>query len=285
VRAARRIERRFRSPICPALWIISEPKSNEWRVTSGRIEQERTLPDGLIALREELQLSEIMRLIERTARWVAPETFRLLPIWFPEYARGVYFYKGNSSQPQLNKSRQTGIAEHKREVNVYANKALTRALGLRSDGRQNWSCCHVWGIDDALYQANNTVVQDRCFYSCVANMVLLPTPLKAFTDAMPDVKAMLRICARNLYGWHCPHESMAKTIADIDAWHDWSSYPASWPRDPGGAPPPGVMQLDDRIRSDAKARLTRIRSDLDQAGPHYPKNEVHAVLAYWHIEI
>jgi hypothetical protein len=47
------------------------------------------------------------------------------------------------------------------------------------------------------------------FFSCVGNMVLLPTPLKAFTDTMPEIKSMLRICARNLYGWQCDHESMS----------------------------------------------------------------------------
>jgi len=53
------------------------------------------LPDGPVALREEMKLAEIMRLIERTARWVAPETFRLLPVWSPEYARRTLFYKAN----------------------------------------------------------------------------------------------------------------------------------------------------------------------------------------------
>src|SRR6266702_2259452 len=96
--------------------------------------QTRTLPDGLLALQQELQLTEIMRLIERTARWVAPETFRLLPVWFPEYARRVLFYKANWSEPQMNKNRETGASEHKREVNNYANAALTQALGHRSTG-------------------------------------------------------------------------------------------------------------------------------------------------------
>lgn len=117
-----------------------------------------TLRDGLEALREELELSEIMRLIERTARWVAPETFRQLPVWFPEYARGGYFYKADWSQPRMNKDQRTGMSEHKREANTYANKTLTRALGLRSDDRPNWSCCHIWGVDDASYQKSNEVV-------------------------------------------------------------------------------------------------------------------------------
>ena len=49
-------------------------------------------------------------------------------------------------------------------------------------------------------------------------MVLLPTPLKAFTDTMPEVKAMLRICGRSLYGWECDHESMKETNAALDDW-------------------------------------------------------------------
>ncbi len=51
--------------------------------------------DGLDAVRAELSLAEIMRLIERTARWVAPETFRLLPVWYPEHSRRGLFYKSN----------------------------------------------------------------------------------------------------------------------------------------------------------------------------------------------
>ena len=64
-------------------------------------------------------------------------------------------------------------------------------------------------MDDARYQLSNVIVMDRRFFSCVGNMVLLPTPLKAFTDTMPEIKSMLRICARNLYGWQCDHESMS----------------------------------------------------------------------------
>lgn len=91
-------------------------------------EGKRTLPNGLDALREEMQLSEIMRLIERTARWVAPKTFELLPLWYPKYARRAYFYKTNWSTPQMNKNQKTGISEHKRDGNLYTNKALTHAL-------------------------------------------------------------------------------------------------------------------------------------------------------------
>jgi hypothetical protein len=203
------------------------------------------LPDGLTALRDALKLSEVMRQIEHTARWVDPATFRLLPLWYPEHARRCYFYKNNWSEPQMNKNRQSGHTEHKREGNVHANLALTHALGLRSDDRPNWSCCHIWGIDDALYQEANAIVQDRRFFSCVANMVLLPTPLKAFTDTMQEVKAMLRICARYLYGWHCDHEGAAEGFAAIEGWTDWSAYPQSWPTAQRATLPKGGAKVDD----------------------------------------
>src|SRR3954465_13340831 len=98
-----------------------------------------------------------MRLIERTARWVDPHTFRLLPVWYPEYARRSPFYKANWSEQQLNKNRATGMSAPKQEGNLYANKALTFALGLRSGDRRNWSCCHIWGIDDQFYQEENAI--------------------------------------------------------------------------------------------------------------------------------
>ena len=245
----------------------------------------KTIPDGLEALRAELQLSEVMRLIERTARWVDPATFKLLPLWYPEYARRAYFYKTNWSEPQMNKNRQTGHTEHKREGNLYANKALTHALGLRSDDRPGWSCCHIWGVDDPLYQEANAVVQDRRFYSCVANMVLLPTPLKAFTDTMPEVKAMLRVCASNLYGWTCEHEGMTEVAAIVGKWNGWDAYPALWPRSPGACSVPGIMPLDDGIRKSAVGRLARIKSDLVSAGPYYPRDDVRVALDFWKIAI
>lgn len=239
--------------------------------------------DGLDALRAELSLAEIMRLIERTARWVDPETFRLLPVWYPEHSRRGLFYKSNWSEPQLNRNRQTGVTVHKHEGNLYANKALTHALGLRGDDRPNWSCCHIWGIDDATYASTNLIVQDPRYYSCVANMVLLPTPLKAFTDVMPEVKAMLRTCAFHTYGWRCGHDAVA--AVDIEAPGKDPAYPPSWPNEVRAGLPLGVVPLNPSIKRDAERRLQRVRHDLEHAGPFYPREQVRAVLDYWHIAL
>lgn len=243
------------------------------------------LPDGLEALRKELPLTEIMRLIERTARWVDPETFKYLPVWYPEYARNVLFYKADWSEPQMNRNRQTGVANHKAEGNRYANEALTEALGLSRKDRPNWSCCHIWGVDDDRFQTNNTVVQDRRYFSCVANMVLLPTPLKAFTDVMPEVKLMLRVCSFNLYGWSCEHEDVSDIAGQVAAWASWETYPKSWPRPGSGRLPRGTVKFSAQIKASADKMKQRIRKDLEAARPYYPREEVQKVLDHWRIAL
>lgn len=243
------------------------------------------LPDGLEALCSELSLSDIMRLIERTARWVDPKTFAYLPVWYPEYARRSLFYKANWSEPQMNKSRQTGLSVHKSEGNIHANKALTLALGLRADDRPNWSCCHIWGVDDAAYQLSNAVVQDPRFFSCVANMVLLPAPLKAFTDVIHEVKMMLRVCSFQFYGWLCDHEEVKVAAAAVEDWRNWESYPSSWPKPGRNSTPLGVHPFSEKIKLAADRRIANIRRDIDFAGQHYPKNEVRAVLEYWKVSL
>lgn len=243
------------------------------------------ISDGLEALRSVMKLGEIMSLIERTARWVAPETFQLLPLWYPEHARKSLFYKKNWSEPLTNTNRQSRVTIHKSESNTNANEALTLALGLKRTMRPNWSCCHIWGIDDSRNQSSNTVVSDYRFYSCVGNMVLLPTPLKAFTDTMPEVKAMLRICARNVYDWHCDHDDLADVITALDGWTNWDDYPKTWPRRPGEKRPMGTVDLNATIKANAEKRLTAIRRDLEHAGQYYPREQVKAALSYWNITL
>jgi hypothetical protein len=237
--------------------------------------------DGLEALRKHIGLKEIMSLIERTAQWVSPETFRYLPVWYPEFSRRACIYKSNWSEKQLNKNGTTGDATQKYEANINASNALTLALGLKKRERPNWSCCHIWGIDDASFQKSNRVVSDPHFYSCVANMVLLPTPLKAFTDTMLEVKAMLRICSKNLYGWHCDHPDLDAAGSEITNWTAWDAYPASWPTSKCERVPIGTVPFSPTIKAYADRRLERIRKDLVSAGNYYPREQVRKVFAYW----
>lgn len=239
-------------------------------------------PDGLVAMRKELDTAEVMRLIERCSRWVDRATFEYLPVWYPELARNDKLYNVNWSERRMNRNSRTGAKEHKHEGNTAANTALTHALGLRPKDRPNWSCCHIWGVDDASNQESNLVVQDKRFYTCISNMVLLPTPLKAFTDAMPEVKMMLRVCAYHNYGWLCQHKAVKKAAARVENWKDWDGYPESWPR-PGreDAQPKGTIGFTNEIKESADRRITKIRKELQSAGKYYPKKEVKKVLRFW----
>jgi hypothetical protein len=100
---------------------------------------------------------------------------------------------------------------------------------------------------------------------------------------MSEVKAMLRICARNLYGWQCDHDSMVSVNAALDNWTDWSAWPASWPRDGQKMLPLGTVPLNDRIKSSAARRIAAIGRGLRHGGEFYPREQVRIALAYWRI--
>lgn len=81
----------------------------------------------------------------------------------------------------------------------------------------NWTVCHIWGYDDEAFAFQSSIVRYPRYYSCVANMVWLPTPLKGFTDALPKIKTMLITCAFYLYGWACEDESVKEQANAISA--------------------------------------------------------------------
>src|SRR3954470_6480174 len=95
---------------------------------------------------------------------------------------------------------------------------------------------------------------------------------------------MLRICARNLYGWECDHDAMKPVNAELHRWSDWDSYPSSWPRTPDDQKVPlGLVELTPAIKRSARARLSAIQNDLKNAGQYFPRQEVIEVLAHWKI--
>jgi len=114
-------------------------------------------------------------------------------------------------------------------------------------------------------------------------MVLLPTPLKAFTDVMPEVKSLLRACASNLYGWRCEHADLDETSDELWQATESADYPSSWPTPKRVCLPPGTMPFSSTVKRYADRRLDRIRSDLATAGPYYPADDVRSVLQYWRI--
>ena len=240
------------------------------------------VPDGLEELREEMP--SIMDLIARTARWVHPDTFHALPVWYPEMARGLPIYNARWDGAYTNRNRSTSVVVGKTEANISAAKALVAALGARRT--DNWTACHIWGVDSPKFQAPNAVVRDRRFYSCVGNMVWLPTPLKGFTDAVPSIKQMLRVCAYHLYDWACQHPEVASLAAEVQSGTIPDGYPASWPTPERRDPPPGTAPYSPRVANAIRMRKEGLRRMLDDSSLiNFPRKEVEEVLAFWKVEL
>ena len=223
------------------------------------------IADGLQAFNREIDAKEVARIIGKLARWPDPDTFRILPVWHPEIARKQPLYKADWMTPQTNNGKQ------KFEGNSIANADLSKALGISRKERPNWTCCHIWGNDDTTFSSGHAEVNDPRYYSCIANMVLLPTPLKAFTDAVPQVKAALRLAAFHLYGF-LPEGKSSPTIADAGDW-----LPAGW--DQGEVE--GIRTLNKKIEKSTRIRGSEILKQLRDPIGKYPTTQVESVLLYW----
>jgi hypothetical protein len=243
------------------------------------------IPDGNTEIEAEIPL--VVELIARTCRWVHPDTFRQLPLWCPWIARGHPLYDSTWQRRYTNTKRGTNQTAEKFEGNVEAAKSLTAALGVASPKPKNWTVCHIWGYDDPAFGSQGGIVRDPRYYSCVGNMVWLPTPLKGFTDALPEVKLILRACAFHLYGWACEHQSVALQAQEIRRGHLPRGYPNSWPApDRPHALPPGTAPFTPAIMEEIRRQKSTIKQKLlDETLVYFPREEVRQVLAFWKIEI
>ncbi len=229
-------------------------------------------------------MPRIIDLIARTARWVHPDTFRALPVWYPEAARGEPIYNAKWAAVYKNKSRSVAKITDKSEPNIKAGKAFVMALGARKTS--NWTVCHVWGVDDPKFQRPNRVVRDARFYSCIGNMIWLPTPLKGFTDAVPEVKRMLRVCAFYLYDWVCPHEDVASQAKEVRSGAVPDGYPSIWPAPGRRVLPPGTAPFSPRVKAAIEKRKAELRRMLtDRSLEEFPRDRVRSVLKFWNVEL
>ena len=236
-----------------------------------------TVPDGLDAIRHEQK--HIVKMIEDTARWIHPDTFRALPIWYPETARGRPIFDATWTRQYTNTKRQTGAIAAKVEPNIKAGKAFVAALGVGKVA--NWTVCHIWGVDDPKFRKPNSVIADPRYYSCVANMVWLPTPLKAFTDAMPEIKRMIRVCALHLYGWVCDHPDVAEHAREVREGPIPEDYPERWPTPERICLPPGTAPFTPKVSAAIERRKAELKRMLvERSLAEFPRDEVRRVLMY-----
>ena len=101
------------------------------------------VPDGNEALRADIPT--IVELIERTARWVHPDTFRALPLWAPQGLED-----GRCSMPAGRADTRTPgrrqASPPRSRGNTAALDALVAALDVASPQPKNWTVCHIWGL-------------------------------------------------------------------------------------------------------------------------------------------
>ena len=223
----------------------------------------------------------VLELVVRTARWVHPAVFRELPLWYPAHARKMPLFKADWSTPQMVKGKRAI------ETNFKGQETLDKALGIASENRKNWTCCHIWGYSDETFQSASLTNNPR-YYTCPANMMQLPTPLKALTDSMPSVQLAIRVCVWNTYGW-TPDTEDAEQAALVRSGHVPAGYPTAWPRSRGAPLPQGVQPVTKQIRHAMAKRKRDIKRNLarHEAGslPHYPADQVRQLLRYWRIQL
>lgn len=245
--------------------------------------QRSLFPEGNSLLLDDHQY--IVSMIERHSRWVHPDVFARLPVWCPHIARNQQLYDAKWTREYTNTKKTTGATNPKVEGNIAAGKALVSALGVQNPKPKNWTVCHLWGYDDPRFASTTSVVHDPKYYSCVGNMVWLPSALKGMTDTLPSVKSILRTCAFYLYNWVCEHPSVECEATAIKSGWVPDYYPSSWPSpanttlQPVGLAPvtPAIIAKMERTRRQIFKNL----NDPDLL--NYPRDQVTEVLDFWGI--
>lgn len=221
--------------------------------------------DGNDVLADTVEPSVLADTLARVCRWPDPKAFALLPVWHPETARKQPLFTKRWSAQMTNRDAP------KFQTNDEANRMLTKLVARNAMSRPNWTCCHIWGNDDARFQSNHSEVNDPRFYSCPANMVLLPTPLKGLTDAIPEVKAALRWVAYLIYGF-IADDRIVPSKEQAGPW-----LPERW----RNGEVPGIVEMTGEIEKRIMSRFGRLRADFREAPNKYPRDQVHAVVSYW----
>ncbi len=193
-------------------------------------------------------------------------------------------YNAKWAAVYTNRNRSTAKITDKSEPNIKAGKAFVMALGTRK--KSNWTVCHIWGVDDPKFQRSNGVIRDPRYYSCIGNMVWLPTPLKGFTDAVPEVKRMLRTCAFYLYGWVCQHKDVTLQADEVASGALPDDYPKKWPAPGRSILPPGTACFSPRVKIAIENRKAELRRMLkDDSLEKFPRDSVRSVLEFWNVKL
>lgn len=168
--------------------------------------------------------STLAKAIAKFAIFCSPEIFLGTPQ--KNYSDRIQFItikKQGKSEPSLirrakhDETKRTYVNEGGAWVylddNTVINQKFKKLVQL-SDCR-NYMTCHIW--DD---------VDIPEVFSCVANIVLLPTTISGLSDYSQEIKDLLMYRAYELYEWKPQNRSIPVKPADYDKLK-WT-YPAGW---------------------------------------------------------
>src|SRR5580692_5067905 len=106
--------------------------------------------DALVEACNSLSI-DLPALVAATAMFVSPRVYRICPVWYPERRRGQQTANTAFTRLLSNRSRESGHRTIKSEQNIWARKALLKALGITGRSHPNWAACHIWGYTDKAY--------------------------------------------------------------------------------------------------------------------------------------
>jgi len=150
-------------------------------------------------------------IILKTSYWVSKDTYDLIG---DKTSRGVYYpfsiriQKDNAGWKEINNEWLFTAQNQKPQ------DALSFSLTGKSWGtiKKSWpagkkfTCCHI-------YDKKNT--KDWKTYTNVANLILVPQPLKSITDHDIEVVEFLKRISYTLYDWKPENSNVQKLDKDI----------------------------------------------------------------------
>lgn len=141
--------------------------------------------DGLVELDQPIARRVLIDLVSKTSYWADKKVFKHLRdknkfgVWYEHVARG---------RPKGTVRKKTLLDD-----NTYANYAIKRALAgdHRMFRPRSFRVCHIY----------DGKTKDHRYYTCIANLVLLPSAIHSLTDHYKPVMDVLKYRAYEYYRW------------------------------------------------------------------------------------
>ncbi len=156
----------------------------------------------------ENNLQSLADIVAETAVFCPIDKFDSIKKANNETTAYIYYTRRGTKNKLL--IRRTKPKEKKRQIvsqgnsqvyldeNSWINKDFKKITDM--SGCKNYQTCHIWP---------GLAYKEKCF-SAVANIVLLPKYIAAFSDFIPEIQDILKYRAYDLFGWYPEDEGVAQ---------------------------------------------------------------------------